>query len=69
MKSPQATILGKDVYVIDPHIETTADEIACDIRAYEANSLLRVIADLGNQIYKSNSEFIQYITYLSMTAS
>jgi hypothetical protein len=60
MKSPQATILGKDVYVNDSHIETTADELACDIRAYEANSLLRVIADLGNQMYKSNSEFIHY---------
>jgi hypothetical protein len=60
MKFPQATILGKDVYVIDFHIEATVEQVACDLRAYEANSLLRAIADLGNQIYKTNGDFLTY---------
>jgi hypothetical protein len=59
MNTPRAKILDKEIYVVDT-IEATANDIAHDVQAYESVSLLRVIADLGNHIYRSRLDFTLY---------
>jgi hypothetical protein len=60
MKSPQATILGKQVYVYDSGTKATIVEVEAILEKYDQLSLLRVIADLGTQIYRSGSATVQY---------
>ena len=60
MKSPQATILGKQVYVYDSGVKATIEEVEAILHQYDRLSLLRVIADLGSQIHRSGSATVQY---------
>ena len=59
MKSPQPTILGKQVYVYDSGTKATIIEVEAILEKYDRLSLLRVIADLGDQIYRSGSATAQ----------
>jgi hypothetical protein len=60
MKSPQATILGKQVYVYDSGVKATIEEVEAILHQYDRLSLLRVIADLGSQIHRGGSATVQY---------
>jgi hypothetical protein len=60
MKSPQATILGKQVYVYDSGTKATIGEVEALLQQYDRLSLLRVIADLGGQIHRSGSATVHY---------
>jgi hypothetical protein len=60
MKSPQATILGKQVYVFDSGAKATIEEVEAILRKYDRLSLLHVIADLGSQIHRRGSATVHY---------